>query len=483
MKNIYRLIILYFLSSWLPLSGFTQKKPNILFLLADDMSYPYASVYGEKNIRTPNIDRLAKNGVTFSNAFAASPSCTPSRAGMLTGKYPHKLGEGVNLVGKLDVGIPTFVQILRNEGYFVGFERKGWGPGDYTKMGYTENPAGKEISFKNLLDTLGKDQPFFFWFGTNDPHRFFPFGAGKRNGINPDLIKVPGFLPNTSEIKNDLADYFHLIERFDSEIGDLLNMLSKAGKLENTIIVLASDNGMPFPHAKANLYDHGSRVPLIISHFGNTIQKNSKNNSFVNLIDLMPSFLEFAGAKNIPDIDGMSLVPLVKGLKHSNREEVYLERERHCLCRVDDGMLAGYPMRAVRDNNFLYIRNFRPNRSPGGDAEIPGTPSIYGDVDGGPSKALLIDNQNDPEINYYFKLAFDKRPSEELYDVKNDPFNLHNLATNKIYSATLIKMRSKLDHWMEKEKDPRRNGGGDEIDKFIGTTKAWITKWGIVFED
>jgi len=462
---------------------FAQSRPNILFLLADDFSYPYTSVYGDKIVKTPNIERLAKKGITFTNAYAASPSCTPSRAGMLTGKYPHKLGEGVNLVGKLDISIPTFTQILRNEGYFVGFERKGWGPGDYTKMGYSENPAGKEIALKQLLEEIKKDQPFFFWFGTNDPHRFFPFGAGKRNGIDPDKINVPGFLPNTDEIRNDLADYFHLIERFDKEVGELIEMLEKSGKLDNTIIVLTSDNGMPFPHAKANLYDHGTHVPLIVSYSGNQFLKNNVNTSFINLIDLMPSFLDMAEVKNQPMVDGISIVPIMKGLKKSNREEVYLERERHCLCRIDEGMLAGYPMRALRDHEFLYIKNFRPNRSPAGDESIPGTPSVYGDVDGGPSKALLIDNKDDVALKYYFDLSFGKRPGEELYDIKNDPFQLKNLAGNSAYQDILKKMNNKLLGWMEKENDPRKNGGGDQIDRFKGTTKAWITKWGIVFEE
>lgn len=460
-----------------------QNRPNILFLLADDMSFPYSSVYGNPLVPTPNIENIARHGTLFTNAYAASPSCTPSRAGMLTGQYPHKLGEGVNLVGRMDVKIPTFVQLLRQEGYFVGYDRKGWGPGDFKQMGYTENPAGSLVDFNNMLQELPKDQPFFFWFGTNDPHRFFPFGAGRLNGINPDKIAVPGFLPNVPEIRNDLADYFHLIKRFDREVGELIAMLKKTGRLDNTIIVVSSDNGMPFPHAKANLYDHGTRVPLIIGNFNNRLQQNVVNESFVNLIDLMPSFLDLAGVKQWPEVDGKSLLPILKGEKKSNREEVFLERERHCLCRVDDGMLAGYPMRAIRTKEYLYIRNFRPNRNPAGDEFIPNTPSLYGDVDGGPTKAFLIDNRDQKNLQYYFNLGFGKRPSEELYLVKKDPFNLHNLANDKNYAPQKKDLSARLEAWMRKENDPRLNGGGDEIDRYKGTTTAWITKWGIVFVD
>lgn len=462
---------------------FAQERPNILFLLADDMSFPYSSIYGTAIVPTPNLEKIAKHGTTFTNAYAASPSCTPSRAAMLTGLYPHKLGEGVNLVGKMDVKIPTFVQILRKEGYFVGFDRKGWGPGDFTKMGYTENPAGSLIDFKTLLGKVSKDQPFFFWFGTNDPHRFFPFGAGALNGIDPNKVPVPGFLPNTSEIRNDLADYFHLIKRFDREVGELLDLLKKSGRLDNTIIVVSSDNGMPFPHAKANLYDHGTRVPLIIGNFKDQLQHNSINESFVNLIDLMPSFLEMAGVLKIPAVDGKSLVPILKGEKKIHREEVFLERERHCLCRLDNGMLAGYPMRAIRTKDFLYIRNLRPKRTPAGDEFIPNTPSFFGDVDGGPTKAFLTDNRDQPKLQYYFNIGFGKRPAEELYVLKTDPFNLYNVANDKKYRIQKEALSSRLEEWMKKENDPRQNGGGDEIDRYIGTTRAWITKWGIVFED
>lgn len=461
----------------------TTPSPNILFILADDWSYPFASVFGESYIRTPNLEKLAQQGVVFENAYCSSPSCTPSRASILTGRYPHNLGEGVNLCGKLDIKTPTYVQLMRQNGYAVAFDRKGWAPGDFTKMGYTENPCGESSEFEAFVDKLKPEQPFFFWFGTHDPHRPFVRGSGQRMGMDVKKLKVPAFLPDTPEIRGDLADYFSEIERFDREIGNLLEKLKSTNRLENTIIVVASDNGMPFPHAKANLYDYGTRVPLIISSFSESLAKKVRNNSFVNLIDLTPTFLDMAGIKNQPKMDGVSLMPVLKGEKTTPRSEVFLERERHCLCRAEMDYGAGYPMRAIRTKDYLYIQNFRPNRIPAGDETIANTPSVYGDVDGGPTKVYMMDNRNLPMVKPLFDMGFGKRPSEELYVIKNDPYNIHNVADLPQYADTKKQLKERLLQWMKTQKDPRLNGGGDEIDRYQATTRAWITKTDIILLD
>ena len=485
MKFIYLLIGSILLAAF-GLFAFKREtvvRPNILFILADDWSYPYASIYGDHTIKTPNLDKLAQHGTVFTNAYCASPSCTPSRAAMLTGRYPHNLGEGVNLCGKLDHSIPTYVQLLEKEGYSVAFDRKGWAPGDFRKMGYTQNPAGDSAKFEPFIDKLPKDKPFFFWFGTNDPHRPFDLGNGKKAGIDPQKIRLPEFLPDVPEIRGDVADYLSEVERFDREIGELLAKLKSAGQLENTIIVVASDNGMPFPHAKANLYDYGTRVPLLISRFSGHQSQPKRNDSFVNLIDLMPTFLDWADVKQRPEVDGLSLVPVLTGKKTVHRSEVFLERERHCLCRAELDYGAGYPMRAIRTKDYLYIRNFRPNRVPAGDESIPNTPSVFGDVDGGPTKVYMMDHRNDALVKPLFTLGFEKRPAEELYILKNDPYNLHNQAGVSDYASVKKDLRQRLDNWMKQENDPRQNGGGDQIDKYQATTRAWITRTGIVFLD
>lgn len=459
-----------------------KPRPNILFLLADDWSYPYSEIYGETYVRTPNIEKLTHSGIVFENAYCSAPSCTPSRASILTGLYPHNLGEGVNLCGRLDVKIPTYVQILRENGYAVAFDRKGWAPGDITKMGYTENPCGDKVEFSKFIGDLPEGKPFFFWFGTNDPHRPFDKNAGKNAGIDVPKIKVPGFLPDTPETREDLADYFSEVEHFDKEIGDLLEILKKNNKLDNTIIIVASDNGMPFPHAKANLYDYGTRVPLIICGSAK-MAKNIRNFSFVNYIDLTPTFLDLAGIKKQPMMDGKSLLPVLEGKTTTQNDQVFLERERHCLCRADLDYGAGYPIRAIRTSEYLYIRNFRPDRNPAGDETIPDTPSEYGDVDGGITKIYMMDNRNLPAVEPYFKMAFEKRPAEELYVIKADPYNIHNVAESGEYASIKASLSKRLYDWMKSTNDPRLDGKGDEIDRYESTTHAWITRDGIIFWD
>ncbi len=483
MKTVFKIILALSLIPVFTTCGKKEvKQPNILFLLADDWSYPYSEIYGESYVKTPNLEKLTHNGVVFENAYCSSPSCTPSRAAMLTGRYPHNLGEGVNLCGRLDAAIPTYVKVLRENGYSVAFDRKGWAPGDYTKMGYSENPCGEKVEFSKFLDKLPGDKPFFFWFGTNDPHRPFDKNAGKTAGIDVAKIKVPGFLPDTPEIREDLSDYFSEIQHFDKEIGDMLEMLKKSGRLDNTIIVIASDNGMPFPHAKANLYDYGTRVPLIICGFSKETQ-DKRNNYFVNFIDLAPTFMELAGVNNPPVMDGKSLVPILKGEMPENRDQVFLERERHCLCRAEMNNGAGYPMRAIRTTEYLYIRNFRPDRYPAGDPIIPGTPSEFGDVDGGITKIFMMDNRDNPLVKPFFELGFGKRPSEELYVLKDDPYNLHNVASEPQYAIVKADMQKQLGQWMNDSNDPRLNGKGDEIDGYDATTHAWITRNGMILLD
>jgi N-sulfoglucosamine sulfohydrolase len=488
MKRVYLLPIFLLLLAVFLTGAFSPKqkkaelKPNILFILADDWSYPFASIYGDKMIRTPNLEKLAKRGVVFTHAFCSSPSCTPSRSAILTGKYPHNLGEGVNLVGKLALEETTYVEEFQKNGYAVAFERKGWAPGKFEKMGYKENPSGKEQNFNRFIDSIKTDQPFCFWWGTTDPHRPYVIGSGTQSGIDSSKIKLPKFLPDHPSVRGDVGDYFAEIERIDREIGDLLKKLEEKGLLDNTMIVVTGDNGMPFPHAKANLYDYGTRVPLLIS-FPKQFKQNTRSETFVNLIDLAPTFLDIAQIPRQHQMDGISLIPILKGMKTNHRSEVFLERERHCMCRKNELGYPGYPMRAIRTKDFLYIQNLRPERMPAGDATIEGTPSEYGDVDGGPTKAYMMEHRKDPNVRPYFKMGFEKRPAEELFDINTDPYNLKNLAQSPSYFNTKKALKARLTQWMSDTNDPRSKGGGDEIDTYPTYDKAWITKWSIIFPE
>ena len=439
------------------------RPPNILLAIADDWSWPHAGVYGDPTVKTPVFDRVAREGALFTRAFAAAPSCTPSRAALLTGRYPHQLEEGGVLHGFLPEKFPVYTDLLERAGYYVGHTRKGWGPGRFEPGGRTRNPAGPAFSdFETFLRGRRAPQPFAFWFGSQDPHRPYEEGSGAASGIDIASIRVPAFLPDTPEVRRDLADYYFEVQRFDRELGEILERLRTLGELDNTLIVVTADNGMPFPRAKANVYDAGARVPLAMRWPGR-VRAGLATDAFINLSDLAPTFLDAGGLKPPGSMSARSILPIAAGGGSRGRDKVFLERERHA--NVRKGELS-YPVRAVRTADWLYIRNLRPDRWPAGDPEMYFSVGPYGDIDGGPSKTLMLERPNDPVVARSFELATAKRPVEELYDLRVDRDQLDNVADDPGSSAAKAQLRQVLDEWMRTTEDPRATSDDDRWDRY-----------------
>ena len=450
---------------WLPcflLTSLAQTqqstRPNILFIIADDWSYPHAGIYGDNVVKTPNFDRIASEGALFTNAYCASPSCTPSRASLLTGRAVHQLEEGGNLYGPLAQKFVSYPTLLEEAGYAVGSTRKGWGPGTYQAGGYKENPAGKQYkSFEDFYAQAPQDKPFCFWFGSNDPHRPYDKDTGLQSGMKPEDVIVPPHFPDTPEVRKDILDYYFEVQRMDRDAGEIIKRLEADSKLDNTLIIWTSDNGMPFPRSKANLYNFGTHMPLAV-RWPRRIKAGQRIHDLVVLTDVAPTMIEAAGLKTIPAMTGRSWMNLLAGKKEVGRAQVFLERERHANVRRGD---LGYPVRAIRTKDFLYIRNLRPDRWPAGDPEMYFSVGDYGDIDDSPTKQFLIKRYNDPVIANYAKIALDKRPAEELYDLQKDPGELKNIADDKKYANAKKKLRAALDRWMETTEDPRANPQSD----------------------
>ncbi|MCX8091391.1 MAG: sulfatase [Verrucomicrobiae bacterium] len=456
------------LTGWMLPTGLTAEKsatdsrPNILFCIADDWSWPHAGVYGDPVVRTPTFDRLAREGVLFTHAFSAAPSCTPSRAAILAGRYPHQLETGANLYGPLPAKYPVYPDLLEAAGYVVGYSGKGWSPGDFEAGGRTRNPAGPRFqNFQEFLKTVPPDKPFCFWFGSHDPHRPYDKGSGAAAGLRAEAVRVPPYLPDTPEVRQDILDYYAEVERFDRDVGRMLAALERAGRASNTLVVVTADNGWPFPRSKANLYDAGTRQTLAV-RWPARVPAGRTVSAFVNLAELGPTFLEAAGVKRPPEMTMRSLMPLLEGKTQRGRDMVFLERERHA--NVRRGHL-GYPARAVRTARFLYIRNLAPERWPAGDPELWHSVGPFGDCDGSPTKDFILAHRDEPQGRRFFELCFAKRPAEELYDLDKDPDQIVNVAGRPEYAAALKRLRAELERWMRNSGDPRLHGD-DGFDRF-----------------
>ena len=427
--------------------------------MSDNQSFNHSGCYGDPVVKTPNIDNIAQSGIRFSNAFCSAPSSSPARASMLTGQDMWRLEEGANLWGILPVKFPVFTNILEESGYLVGIEGKGWGPGDYSAGGYMRNPGGDQYnSFEEFLNARKKGQPFCYWFSSQNPHRPFKLNGGMEAGIDLISIKVPAYLPDNFTIRGDIADYYNEIQNFDEEVGAFIQLLKEIGLMKNTLVVVCSDNGWQMPRGLANLYDFGTKIPLIFSMPERFIGGRVIDD-FVSLNDLAPTFLELADIPVPKNMTAKSLVNILKseknGIIEPKRDFVVTARERHAFVRKNG---AGYGSRAIRTRDFLYIRNYDPERWPAGD------PPLFGDVDAHmlqypcPTKTYMLKNRENEDVKNLFALAFGKRPAEELYDLNKDPEQMKNIAEDKDYLEIKNALSERLVEYLRKTKDPRVTG-------------------------
>lgn len=306
-KEIWSLVILIFILSCRSESTeHLKKKPNILFCIADDWSYPHAGVYGDDIVRTPHFDRLASQGVLFKNAYTSAPSCGPSRAAILTGQDFFRLEEGGNLWSYLPKKFPIYTSILEEHGYETGHTGKGYGPTVLSSGNWENNPAGKvydaEVTgsppkirdtdysknFVSFMKQKDSDKPFCFWYGSSEPHRRYDYKIGERNGYAIDRIQVPAFLPDTEVTRHDVADYYYEVEWFDRHLGEIVDYLESINELDNTLIIMTSDNGMPFPRAKTTIYSFGVHMPLAI-RYGAHMNEGTVIDEVVSLTDIAPN--------------------------------------------------------------------------------------------------------------------------------------------------------------------------------------------------
>lgn len=452
-----------------PAAAAEEERPNILFCLADDWGWPHAGAYGDRSAPTPAFDRLAREGVLFERAFVSSPSCTPSRNAMLTGQQFYRLGEGASLHSALNVDHPNFMYLLKEAGYRIGHWRKAWGPGDFEAGGYAINPCGPEIAFTDFMKKRPAGAPFCFWFGTADPHRGYKKGSGAAGGIDPAEVRVPKFLPDNSTVRNDLADYLFEVRRWNHDVAAALELLERAGELDNTIVVMTGDHGMPFPRCKGNVYDWGARVPLAV-RWGKHAPGGRRVSDFVSLTDLAPTFLAAAGVEIPKSMTGRSLLDILRGDEQGqvdpSRDFVVIGRERHVVAQEAPSR-DGYPMRAIRTDRWLYILNLEPERWPQGAPDGALHPlTRFADCDDGPTKQFLMQHRDSAEIRPYFDLCFARRPAEELYDVEADPDQVHNLASESAHRATADRLRAQLTAYLRDTADPRFTGAPVEFDNY-----------------
>lgn len=465
------------------------KRPNILFAIADDAAWKHFSAYGCKWVNTPAFDRVAKDGILFNNAYTCNAKSAPSRASILTGRNSWQLEEACNHSPYFPAKFKTYVEALSENGYFVGSTGKGWSPGDPGKINgvqrelaghvykkITTAPPTKGIAntdyaknFDAFLADRDKDKPFCFWYGGYEPHRVYEFKSGMLKGgmKMSDIDEVPAFWPDVDSVRMDMLDYAYEIEYFDKQLHKILISLEKSGELANTIVVVTSDNGMPFPRIKGQEYEYSNHLPLAIMWPDGIKNPGRKVDDYVNFIDFAPTFLELAGLEaekvGMKPTSGSSLTDILyskkSGIVNKKRDYILIAKERHDVGRPND---EGYPIRGMVKDGFLFLRNFEPTRWPVGNPETG-----YMNVDSSPTKSYILNTRRTTGSLEFWQPNFGKRVAEELYNVKEDPFCIKNLAYDCKYAKLKASMEKEMIKKLKAQQDPRMFGKGEMFEKML----------------
>ncbi|MFC1761116.1 sulfatase [Planctomycetota bacterium] len=471
------------------------ERPNILFCIMDDASWAHMSAYGCQWVETPAFDRLAKNGILFRNAYTPNAKCAPSRSSILTGRNSWQLEEAANHVVNFPSKFKAFPEVLRENGYLTGKTGKGWGPGDPGTVNgkrreligvswseHKEKPPANGIStedyaanFESFLETAG-DQEWFFWYGAREPHRRYEYGSGVRAGQKTTNIdRVPTFWPDNETIRNDMLDYGLEIEHADRHLGLMIQSLKKRGVLENTIILMTSDNGMPFPRGKAQEYEYSNHMPLAIMWPKGIKNPGRKVDDMVSFIDFAPTFLEVAGIgfseSGMHSSPGYSLTDIFysekQGQVNPERDYILIGKERHDYSRPNN---AGYPIRGIVGKGHLYLYNYELDRWPAGNPELG-----YLDCDGSPTKTHILNLRREGKESKYWQWSFGKREGhEELFNITNDPDCMKNLVAIEQVGMLKKEMKNRMDKELKEQQDPRVLGNGAVFDTYgYSQPQAW----------
>jgi N-sulfoglucosamine sulfohydrolase len=468
-----------------------SSRPNILFAIADDWG-AHAGAYGTRWVKTPAFDRVAREGLLFQNAYTPMAKCAPSRAIVLTGRHLWQNEEAGNHMAVFPPKLKSWPEVLMEKGWHMGISGKGWGPGIANDANGKQRlitgkrfdkrkaaPPAKEMAstdyaanFTDFLDAAPKNAPWCFWYGSTEPHRAYEFQSGVNKGGKKlsDVDRVPAYWPDNETVRHDILDYAFEVEHTDSHLGRMIAELEKRGLLDNTLIIVTSDHGMPFPRVKGYAYNDSNHIPLAIRWPRGMNKPGRVIEDFVDFTDIAPTLLDYAGIawrdSGMMPITGKSWRPILDSAKAGRvvpeRDHVLIGKERTDVGRPNNW---GYPIRGIVTADHLYLHNYEPTRWPAGNPETG-----YLDTDGSPTKSLILDLGRADRTDRYWQLNFGMRPGDELYDLRADSDCARNVAADPAQAERVAALRQRMEAALKAQGDPRMDGRGQVFDNYTPTT-------------